>query len=309
MSEVKNRQLKAKKVTLIGMFINFLLLISKLIFGIIGNSTALVADGLHSLSDFISDIIVIIGFRFTSKPADKKHNYGHGKIETVSTVLIGLLLIFISLTLFKSSITTIYNFYVNNTEINVPKSFVLYVVIASIALKEFLFHLTFKVGKKIKSNVLIANAWHHRSDSLSSIAAFIGIFLAILLGEKYAVSDPIASLVVSILIFKVGLDIIIDSLNQLIDVSLSDEEIKKIEDSINDIKAIKGYCNIKTRRIGYYVSIDIVILVDKNLNVEKAHNIANQLELNFYKIFGSESIINIHVEPFTENNASINGNF
>jgi len=298
MESTIGREKAAQKVTLIGMLVNLILVIFKFTAGLLGNSSALLADAIHSLSDFVSDIIVIIGFKITAKPADEDHNYGHGKVETISAVIIGLLLIFLSIALFRTSGTDIFQFFFKGKVLDVPKSFVLYAVVASIILKEILFQITKKVGKKINSDAVLANAWHHRSDALSSIAAFIGIVLAVSFGEKFAVCDPIASFVVSIFIFKVGLSIILTSYKQLIDASLSNEEVIKIEEIINSIPEIKGFHNIKTRRIGYYVSIDVHIFVEKYLNVEEAHDIASSLENKIYDEFGKDTFISVHIEPY-----------
>ncbi len=301
MDSMIGREKAAQKVTLFGMFINFLLVLIKFIAGIIGGSAALVADAIHSLSDFISDIIVIVGFKITAKPADESHNYGHGKVETISAVIIGLLLVILSFVLIGTSGFKIYQFFFKGKDIAVPKFYVLYVVVASIVLKEMLYRVTKIVGTRIKSEAVIANAWHHRSDALSSVAAFIGIVLAVSLGEHYAVCDPIASFAVSLFIFKVGLSIILSSYKQLIDASLSVAEVQQINDAISSIPEIKGYHNMKTRRIGYYVSIDVHIFVEKSINVEDAHNIATLLEVKLRETFGEATIINVHVEPYYVN--------
>jgi len=301
MEKIIGREKAAKKITFYGMIVNLILLLGKIIAGFLGKSAALVSDGIHSLSDFISDIVVIIGFKITSKPADEKHNYGHGKVETISAAIIGLFLIIVSVTLLRSSATDIYNFFFHGKKIEVPKLYVIYVIIFSIIAKEILFHTTRLVGKKIKSEVLIANAWHHRSDALSSVAALIGVSLAIIFGKDFAISDSIASFLVSVFIFKVGFDIISTNYRQLIDESLSKDEVKTIEELIKSVSGIKGYHNIKTRKVGYYVSIDVHIFVDKALNVEQAHSIASALEDKIYEEFGKETFISVHVEPFYPN--------
>jgi cation diffusion facilitator family transporter len=301
MSETLDRTTAAKKTTIIGMLVNVVLLCLKLFVGFIGNSAALIADAIHSLSDFVSDIVVLVSFRFTSKPADEKHNYGHGKIETISAVIVGVILLFLGFTLIKESATTIYNFFFNEEEITLPKTIVLYVIIVSLISKELLFRYTIKVGKKINSDAIIANAWHQRSDALSSIAAFIGISLALILGPNFAVLDPVASFVVSLFVLKVGVQIILTSYNQLVDASLDAEQLKSIEELINSVSEIRGFHNIKTRKIGYYISVDVHIFVDKHLNVEEAHDIASELENKFYKEFGEETFVSVHVEPYDEN--------
>lgn len=301
MEAINQREKIANKITFIGMIINVLLVAIKLVSGICGKSVALISDAVNSLSDFIVDIIVIIGFRFTSKPADEKHNYGHGKIETITAVIIGIFLIIISVSLFISSGSDIYHFFHDGKKIAVPKTFVIIIIIISIIVKEILYHTTKAIGQKIKSDVLIAKAWDHRSDSISSLAALIGISLAIIFGKNFAVCDPIASLIVSFFIFRVGLNVLLANYKQLIDESLTNAEIDEIINIINSIKEIKGYHNIKTRRIGYYVSIDVHIFVDRDLNVEVAHGIASNLEAEIYKKFGKETFVSVHVEPFYPN--------
>ncbi len=304
MEQMTNRGKEAQKITIIGMGVNFILAVIKFLAGLFGGSAALVADAIHSLSDFISDIVVIIGVKITSKPADEDHNYGHGKVETVSTVLIGIFLIVVSISLLRSSGLAIYRFFFKGEELTVPKFFVLYIVIISIISKEALYQMTKIVGKKIKNDAVIANAWHHRTDALSSVAALIGVLLAILLGKDYAVFDPIASVVVSILIFKVGLSIILSNMNQLIDAALKEEEVQKLKDILKSISDIKGYHKLKTRRLGYYISIDVHIFVEKNLNVLKSHDIATLLEDKIYQTFGKETIISVHVEPYDDDKSN-----
>lgn len=300
MEKTMSRENSARRITLIGMAVNTVLLIVKFTLGTIGNSAALVADAFHSLSDFVSDIVVIVGMRFTSKPADKSHNYGHGKIETLTTVFIGIVLVILSFTLLRDAVIDIYNFYVHDEPIKVPKSFVLIAVAVSIVAKEIMFRYTLKVGKSIKSDTIVANAWHQRSDALSSVAALIGISLAVIFGEKFAVADPIASAVVSLLVFKVGFSILTSSFNQLLDASLNDEELQKIKEIIEGVEGIKHYRNIKTRKIGYYISVDIHIEVNWRLNVIEAHDIATELENEILNEFGEETFISVHIEPYNE---------
>jgi len=295
------REKEAIKVTLYGMIVNFMLIIMKIVAGIFGKSSALISDAVHSLTDFITDIIILVGFKVTARPADEEHNYGHGKVETISAVGVGIFLIFVSVSLFINSVTNIYQFFFKGKTITVPHQFVLYILILSIIFKEISFRFTLHVGKKINSEAVIANAWEHRSDAIASIAALIGLTLAIVLGEKYAVCDPIAAGIVSLFIFKVAIEIILSSYQQLIDSSLTKEELERLENILKSIPDIKGYHNIKTRRIGYYVSIDVHIFVERTLNVEEAHDIATELEKKIYAEFGDETFISVHVEPFYPN--------
>jgi len=295
------REKEAVKVTIYGMIINFILVVMKLLAGIFGKSAALISDAVHSLSDFITDIIILIGFKVTARPADEDHNYGHGKVETIAAVSVGIFLIFVSVSLFINSIRNIYGFFFKDEVITLPHQFVLYILIISIILKEITFRFTIHVGKKINSDAVIANAWEHRSDVFASLAALIGLTIAIVFGEKYAVFDPIAAGIVSLFIFKVAIEIILSSYSQLIDSSLTKEEIERLEKILDSIPEIKGYHNIKTRRIGYYVSIDVHIFVERTLNVEAAHDIATELEKIIRQEFGEETFISVHVEPYYPN--------
>jgi cation diffusion facilitator family transporter len=287
----------AKKATIVGFLVNLFLLLLKFIIGIFANSAALISDAVHTLSDLVGDIIVFIGYRFTNKPADEKHNYGHGKIETIVSTIISMILIYLGYTILRNSVIVIYNFFVHDIPIVMPELIALIPVIVSIIAKELMFRYSFSIAKKIDSDTMKANAWHQRSDALSSVAALIGIGLALLLGEHFAVLDPIASFVVSLLILKVGYDIIKTSIAQLTDAALTQEDITKIDTIIQSVENIKSYGNVKTRKIGYYISIDVHIHLDPNLNVVEAHDIASELEEKFYAEFGNATLVSVHIEP------------
>lgn len=297
MDRVVLRGYEARKVTLIGLIINVLIALIKLSAGFIGKSSAMIADGIHSLSDFFSDIIVIAGLRLTDKPQDDCHNYGHGKIETLVTVFISFLLITAGFYILKSGISKIIDV-MNGYTLVQPRWIAFIAAIFSILSKEGLYHYTIRAGRKIHSSVLIANAWHHRSDSLSSIGTLIGIGGAIVLGNKWVILDPIASVIVSIFIFKVGYDIIKPAINELLECSLDHEEINQIREILNRYSEVKSYHKLRTRRIGRTIAIDVHTLLDKELNIVEAHDIANHIEKDIRALFGDMSIINIHIEPY-----------
>lgn len=299
MDRVLVRGYEARKVTFIGLIINVLIALIKLIAGFIGKSSAMIADGIHSLSDFFSDIIVIAGLRLTDKPEDDCHNYGHGKVETLVTVFISFLLMVAGFYILKSGICKIVDVFNGYTLIR-PRWIAFFAAILSIVGKEGLYRYTIKAGRKINSSVLIANAWHHRSDSLSSIGTLIGIGGAILLGNKWVILDPIASVIVSIFIFKVGYDIIKPALNELLECSLDNDEINQIKEILNRYSQVKTYHKLRTRRIGRKIAIDVHTLMDKELNIVTAHDIANNIEKDIRVLFGDISIINIHIEPYLE---------
>lgn len=291
----------AKKITLLGGILNILLSISKLVAGIIGNSTAMIADAIHSLSDLISDAIAIIGIKIAEKPADSSHHYGHGKYETIAAYFISMLVAITGIYIFINNFKLIWNFIYNDKYIASPGLIAAFAALLSILVKELLFQATVKIGKKCESNAVIANAWHHRSDALSSIAAFIGITAAHFLGNKYAVLDPIAALVVSILIIIAGVKLFLGNLNELAEASLNEEENKEILNIVTNIQGATMPHNLKTRRIGGCISIELHIRVDGNLNIIEGHKIATDVEKALRKTFGKRTYINIHVEPLYEN--------
>jgi cation diffusion facilitator family transporter len=293
----ESRAIEAQKITIVGFIINGFLTAFKIWAGTVGKSGAMIADGIHSLSDFITDIIVIIGFRFTKKPEDEKHNYGHGKIETVMTIIISLFLILVGFKLFKSGAINIF-LVLKGTTLPSPKIVALIAAIVSILTKEILYRYTVIVGKKINSSALIANAWHHRSDAFSSIGAAIGIGGAVLLGNKWTILDPVASVIVSIFIIKVGVEILFPAVNELLECSLSKTEIDEIKKIITSSNEIKEYHKLRSRKIGNKNAVEFHMLVDKKMNVEAAHDIANDIEYKLKELLGIGSIITIHIEPY-----------
>lgn len=293
----KERSKKARKVTIVSFLINAILTSFKLVAGIIGNSGAMLADAVHSLSDFFTDIIVLIGVRFTSKPEDKCHNYGHGKYETIATVIIGLALSFAGYQILKPGVANVL-LVIRGGTLQRPGPIALIAAIVSIISKELLYRYTIAVGKKINSLSIIANAWHHRSDALSSVGTMLGIGGAIFLGERWTILDPIASIIVSLLIFKVSYDILIPALHELVERSLSEEEVQKVEKVLKETGSVLDYHKIRMRRVGNKVVIEGHILVDGNLNIEDAHNISVEVENKIKRYFNENSIITIHIEPY-----------
>lgn len=298
-SDRNQRFKKTRRVTWIGLFWNVVLTILKYIIGIIAHSNALIADAIHSLSDFASDVGVLIGLKIASKPVDYDHNYGHGKFETLATMIVGITLFIVGIGIFWSSISNIYGFF-HGELITRPGKIALIALIASILVKEGLYQYTVRSGKSLHSQVLIANAWHHRSDAFSSIAALIGVSGAIFLGEKWVILDPIAAVIVSILVIKVACQTTYNSFNELMEVSLSKERQKEILALVSEIPGVNIPHNLKTRQIGNSVAIDMHIKVDKNLSIVEAHDISSRVEDKLKDSFGEDSFISIHVEPLTD---------
>lgn len=293
------RSKEARRVTLVGFFINALLTALKLTTGILGRSNAMIADAVHSLSDFLTDIVVLIGFKLTAKPEDECHNYGHDKYETLATVTISLALAFVGYQILKSGIISIL-LVIRGEFLPKPGFIALIAAIISIISKELLYRYTVIAGKKINSSSVIANAWHHRSDALSSVGTMIGIGGAILLGDQWTILDPIASIVVSFFIFKVAYDIFIPSINELVEKSLSNEMREKIEEAFHELQDVKDYHKLRMRKVGTKTVIESHILVDENLNIKEAHDIAGQVEGKIKELVGENSIITIHIEPYNQ---------
>jgi len=298
----EQRASKGVKVTFNGLVVNIVLTLFKFLAGIFGQSTAMIADAVHSVSDTASDIVVLLGFRYVKKPIDDSHNYGHGKIETLSTTVVGAMLIVVAIFIVYSGIGQLISS-LRGEIIPRPALIALFAAILSIATKELLYWYTVKVGKEIGSSLIIANAWHHRSDALSSVGTMIGIGGAIFLGEKWRILDPIAAIFVSILILKVAIEILKESIKELIEASVDDEMKKEIFDTVSRVEGVKDYHKLKIRRIGNYYSMSIHILVDKSMNISDAHKISYKVEEAIRNFLGSETIITIHLEPYDQSSS------
>lgn len=291
-----NRQKEIVKITLWGSVANFILLILKFAAGIIGHSSAMIADAVHSLSDFVTDIIVLVFIHVSSKPKDQSHDYGHGKYETLATSIIGFVLLFVGAGIFWSGLTKIIAFS-KGEPLESPGMIALIAAIVSILVKELLYQLTRAVGKKVNSQAVVANAWHHRSDAFSSIGTLIGIGGAILLGPKWRVLDPVAAVVVSFFIVKVSLELIMPAINDLLEKSLPDETETEIVSIIRNVNEIKDPHNLRTRRIGNDYAIEIHVRVDGSVSVSHAHELTLEVEKRLREQYGENTHIAVHVEP------------
>ena len=287
----------AQHVTWIGFFVNLALTAFKLFAGIWGKSSAMIADAIHSLSDFITDIIVITFIRISNKGKDESHDYGHGKFETFATMLIGVALIAVAIGIFYSGLKKCI-LAIHGTVLPQPSMIALIAALISIVSKEILFRYTKKKGVLIKSPSVIANAWHHRSDALSSIGTFLGIGGAIFFGEKWRILDPIAAIIVSCLIMVVATKISKDAIAELLDSSLPQEVENEINNLISNINGIKFIHNLKTRKNGNNYIIDVHIKVDKDMTVENSHQIATEVEQTLKDKYGRNTYTTVHVEPY-----------
>ncbi|MBQ9585032.1 MAG: cation transporter [Muribaculaceae bacterium] len=290
------REREIQKVTLVGSAGNIALMIFKFIAGILGHSSAMIADAVHSLSDFVTDIIVLVFVSVSAKPQDRSHDYGHGKFETIATFFIGLALIAAAVGIIVSGVMALID-WADGANLKAPGQLALWAALLSIVVKEILYQYTAFKGKKLNSQAVVANAWHHRSDALSSIAAAIGIGGSILLGDRWTVLDPIASIVVGLFLVKVAVGLLRTSIGELTEGSLPQETEREIEDIITSFPEISEPHNLRTRRIGNRIAIEAHIRMDGNMPLCDVHNITSQVEKKLKERFGDETHITLHMEP------------
>ena len=295
-SEKSSREKGIYKVTIVGSIVNFLLLVFKFFAGIAGHSAAMLADAVHSLSDFITDIVVIVFVRIAGKPEDKGHDYGHGKYETLATAIIGLLLLCVGFGIFWNGASSIYTF-LRGGQLESPGVVAMVAALVSIVSKEILYQYTVIQGKKLNSQAVIANAWHHRSDALSSIGTAIGIGGAILLGDHWRVLDPVAAVVVSFFIMKVSVRLLIPCVDELLEKSLPEDVEKEIEQTVLSFPGVSQPHHLRTRRIGNYYAIELHVRMDGKITLEEAHSTATAIENKLKEMFGKGTHVGIHVEP------------
>jgi len=290
------REREIKKVTLVGCVANVALMAGKFVAGLVGHSSAMLADAVHSLSDFVTDIIVLAFVSVSAKPQDSSHDYGHGKFETIATFFIGLALIVVAIGIIVSGVLELIK-WCNGSNIQAPGKMALWAALLSIAVKEALYQYTVHKGKKLNSQAVIANAWHHRSDALSSIAAAIGIGGAIFLGDRWTVLDPVASIIVGLFLVKVAVELLRTSIGELTESSLPQDTEQEIEDIITSFAEISEPHNLRTRRIGNRIAIEAHIRMDGNLSLLDAHNLTSQVEQKLKERFGDDTHITLHMEP------------
>ena len=294
--EVVGREKEIYKVTLAGSAGNAILVVLKFVAGVISHSSAMIADAIHSLSDFITDIIVLIFVGISARPQDRSHDYGHGKFETLASMFISLALLAAAIGIIVSGALK-FTSWLNGEDLSAPGSLALWVAIMSIIIKELMFQYTARKGKELSSPALTANAWHHRSDALSSIAAAIGIGGAVIIGGRWTVLDPLASIVVGAMLVKVAFKIMKPSLGELTDESLSEETEEEIMETISSFKDVSEPHNLRTRRIGNRIAIEAHIRMDGNMSLLQAHEITSEIEKKLKDRFGAQTIVTLHMEP------------
>ena len=291
-----NREREIYKVTLVGSACNVALLAFKFIAGVLGHSSAMIADAVHSLSDFITDIVVLAFVHVSAKPQDTGHDYGHGKYETFASFIIGLALLAAATGIIVSGVAKVID-WAGGAQLEAPGWLALSAAIISIVVKEVLYRYTVVSGKRLDSQALVANAWHHRSDALSSIGAAVGIGGAVLLGNRWTVLDPVASVVVGLMLVKVSIDLMRTSVDELTEHSLSTEVEQEIEDIIGSFPDVSQPHNLRTRRIGNRIAIEAHVRMDGNVPLTVAHDRATAIEQRIRQRFGPQTHVTIHMEP------------
>lgn len=291
-----DRTAKVTLVTLIGSVVNIILTVFKIFAGVLGRSTAMIADGIHSLSDLLSDIVVIVFVKISAKGRDKDHDYGHGKFETFATLIISLMLIVVAVNLMSGGINKI-RMILDGGEVSSPGMIALWAAVASIVLKEILYRYTIIQGKALNSPMMIANAWHHRSDAFSSVGSLLGIAGAIFLGDKFVILDPITGCVISIFILVMAVKMSVPAIKELLDVSLPDDVEEKIEATAKSVKGVVDLHELKTRREGPGIIMEGHLVLDSEISLKEAHDISKKVEESLRKEFGTETQISLHLEP------------
>lgn len=295
-----DRQKETYRVTIAGSIINILLLAFKFAAGILGHSAAMIADAIHSLTDFVTDAIVLVFVRLGSKPTDHDHDYGHGKYETLASAIIGVSLLVVGMMICYSGVTKTYHAMCGEP-LQQPGFIALAAAVASVVLKEWAYRFTVRVGRRCHSEAVVANAWHHRSDALSSVGTTVGIGGAIVLGEKWAVLDPLTAIVVSFFIMKAAWSVLSKAVDELTDGSLPKETEDEIEKIVNEDKDVSVVHNLCTRRIGNRIAIEMHVRMPGETSLYEAHRHATEIENRLKQRFGTATHISIHLEPVKVN--------
>ena len=293
------REKEIYKVTLVGGAVNLLLLVFKFVAGVLGHSSAMIADAVHSLSDFVTDIVVLVFVKISNLPKDKSHDYGHGKYETLALTIIGVALMVVAVSIIVEGATKI-AFQLNGGTLESPGMLAFWAAIVSIVLKELTYRYSIIKAKKLNSKAVEANAWHHRSDALSSIGTAVGIGGAIFFGQRWAILDPIASVVVGAFIVKVAFDLLKNGIGDLMEQSLPDKVEDEIMQMVAELPGVVEPHNLRTRRIGNHYAIELHIRMDGDISLREAHDKASEIEDLLRKQYGEETHVAIHVEPSTK---------
>lgn len=295
-TEAESRKRNIYRVTFIGFAVNLVLAAGKLAAGLLGRSGAMVADAVHSFSDSATDVIVVAFARISAKPKDTGHDYGHGKYETLATIVISLVLAGVGAGILSGAVRAIRTV-LDGGMLPRPGAVALVAAMVSIVAKELLYRYTVRAGRTLDSPSVIANAWHHRSDALSSLGTLAGIGCAYFLGAKWRIADPIAALLVAVFIFKIAFDLIRTGLDELLERSLPDDVEREIVRIVADDPAVHDPHNLRTRRIGASIAIEVHVRMDGEMSVRRSHEVTVGIERRLRERFGVGTMIAVHVEP------------
>jgi cation diffusion facilitator family transporter len=291
-----DRQREIYKVTLVGGAVNVVLLVFKFVAGILGHSAAMVADAVHSLSDFVTDVVVIAFVHISGKPKDKSHDYGHAKYETLAMTVIGVALLVVALGILYSGVVKIAA-WAGGAQLAAPGTLALWAALLSVALKEGVYRYSMVKARQLESQAVEANAWHHRSDALSSIGTAVGIGGAIVLGQRWTVLDPVASVVVGLFIVKVSIELLRRGIGDLMEQSLPDEVEEEILHLADSVDGVTMPHDLRTRRLGNHYAIELHVLMDPDITLREAHDKASEVEALLRLHYGRETHVVVHVEP------------
>jgi cation diffusion facilitator family transporter len=295
----EQRAQRIYKLTWSGSIVNFVLLVFKFIAGFVGHSSAMIADAIHSLSDFLTDFVVIVCMRISTKPCDEDHDFGHGKYETLATSIVGILLMLVATGIFWHGAHSIWDVF-HGVELQSPGMLAFWAALASIVLKEGIYQVTVRFGRDLHSEALMANAWHHRSDALSSVGTALGIGGAIWLGPSWRILDPIAAVVVSLLIVHVAAKLIKSSVSELVECSLPASVEAEIVRTAQSVEGVSDLHKLRTRQVGNCYAINMHIRMDGHLSLIEAHDKATAVERALRRKFGENTLVNVHIEPIKE---------
>ena len=291
-----NREREIYKVTLVGGLVNVLLLVFKFVAGIVGHRAAMMAEAVHSLSDFVTDIIVLVFVKISCKPKDKSHDYGHGKYETLALTIIGIALMAVAIGIIVKGAMKIVA-WIHGETLAAPGMLAFWAAVVSIVLKEAVYRYSIFKARKLDSKAVEANAWHHRSDALSSVGTAVGIGGAVFLGQHWTILDPIASVVVGAFIVKVAFELLKNGIGDLMEQSLPEKVEDEIMAMVAALPGVSEPHNLRTRRIGNHYAIEIHILMDGNITLYEAHDKATEIEEMVRRCYGAETHVAVHVEP------------
>jgi cation diffusion facilitator family transporter len=295
-----SREKEIVHITLWGSVVNVALTALKFVAGIMGCSAAMIADAVHSLSDLLTDFVVLLFVRISSRPADQKHPYGHGKYETLATTIVAMALLVAGGVLMLEGVEKIIAA-LRGEELTMPGRIALWAALISIASKELIYQLTMRVARRVDSSALEANAWHHRTDALSSVATAIGIGGALLFGGRWAILDPIAAVLVSLFILIAAAKLLYEAVEDLMEKRLPEEVEQQIRDIVAQDTEMSELHKLRTRRVGSVYSIDMHLRMSGDTSLYEAHRHSMLLEQRLREHFGQETLVTIHLEPYKVN--------